>query len=256
MPAVSWSLPSVGDTFWVVSSFSWTGSAPYWRSVARSYASELAEVAGDLHVAGEARLLERGRGLHDAVEHDRDLVLRRRLRERLGRELRCNFVPPESFRLRSTHVLPAAGTATSRRRCPCPVSAAGPRRKRARFGSVRRGGRTTQSLLLSCARRVFGISMPCSISALIWVASHDAIASAAASSVIGAVVVVGAAVVGVVSVLPGTVVVVVLGGGGRGARLGGASRRDQRQHRPEPQLGGLARRDGGPCRGPSRPGGR
>src|SRR5947207_1496809 len=38
MPAFSWSVPSVGETLSVVSSFSCTGSAPYCRTVARSSA--------------------------------------------------------------------------------------------------------------------------------------------------------------------------------------------------------------------------
>ncbi len=39
IPARSWSLPSDGETLWVVSSFSCTGNAPYCSTVARSFAS-------------------------------------------------------------------------------------------------------------------------------------------------------------------------------------------------------------------------
>ena len=54
MPAWSWSLPSVGDTLWVVSSLSCTGSAPYCSTVARSLASPSLKFPEIWTVAGEA----------------------------------------------------------------------------------------------------------------------------------------------------------------------------------------------------------
>ena len=45
-----------------------------------------AEVPADLDRTAEVGRLERRIRLHDAVEHDRDLILRGRLAERLGRE--------------------------------------------------------------------------------------------------------------------------------------------------------------------------
>ena len=148
----SWSVPSDGDTLWVVSSLSWTGSAPYCRTVARSFASPSLKSPEICTSPSKLSVWNAGRGLHDAVEHDRDRVLRRLLRERLRGELveRGRAVvlqragrrsspacPPYELRLRAAHTLPGqrggaelvadrrlviglAARAGRRSRSPCP----------------------------------------------------------------------------------------------------------------------------------------
>ena len=78
-PASSWSWPSVGEICSTEDTSSASGSEPYFSTLASVLACRLGEVARDHGAAAEDRRARRtAPRLHEAVEHDRELVLRRR----------------------------------------------------------------------------------------------------------------------------------------------------------------------------------
>ncbi len=86
MPACSWSLPSVGDTFSTLTCLSMTGSAPKLMSLARLSAEswvKLPEITAvppnDVNAWSLGWMV--GADCTSAVEHDRDLLVELRLRE-------------------------------------------------------------------------------------------------------------------------------------------------------------------------------